>query len=996
MRIVIDLTEVLTGEASSSSVLSLSLAIAASRKHHDLVIVADSRCSETVDRIRALFKDVLPHDCIRFWDDPWKDHSDAWAASASRVLRKAFLNSFAADRIVVPGVISTDGDWLERELAILLPITSAETLGIKFWDLVQRSCIPAVIRRPAPRLRLAYISPLPPEHTGIADYSAALLPELTRWYDIDVVTDQEFIADTWVRENCRSISVDCFEETATQYDRIVYHIGNSPFHLRTFDLVAKAPGAVVLHDFHLGDIFFNWEFGRHESHVWIRELYRSAGYQAVSAGFRSRDFLSVIARYPCNFSVLSSATGVIVHSAFTRRRAVECYGHDFAANWRVIPLVRRPGRHQHDRITARVALGLADDDFLVCSFGMLGPLKLNLKLIEAWASSALINDPRCRLIFVGENDPDSFGKAVEQAIAAAGADDRIRITGWTDPDTYQLFLAAADVAVQLRTGGRGETSAAVMDCLTSGLPTIVNANGSAAELPADAVFMLPDEFSAAQLATLLEDLKGDPGGRAAVSRRGGEFAAKVLAPIHCANLYREAIEAFHAAAPGSVLKKRRLAAELADLPGAPQGTTDLRELTAAVNNALPGRQAARQILIDVSCLSRQDLQTGIQRVVRALTLALLNQPPQGWRIEPVSLSADGGPWHYQYARRWTSKILQIPADWADDEPVAFQSGDVLLIADFIGDMARHADQAGVFARLRAAGVGIHVIIYDLLPILLPEVFPPGQFGFTDWLDVVLRRADAVTCISKAVADDVTREAAIRRPAMQRPLKIGWFHLGDDPESSAPTTGRPDDADQTLAMIAARPSFLMVGTIEPRKGHLQTLAAFDLFWAGKGDANLVIVGREGWKGLPDDMRRTIPEIIDRLRSHPERGQRLFWIDDASDGYLEEIYGASTCLIAASDGEGFGLPLIEAARRGVPVLARDLPVFREIAGPHVSYFQAEGPAELAAAVEDWMQCRQAGTLPDIRDMPRRTWTHSAAQLLKNLPPHEHSHPSMTAPR
>ena len=78
--------------------------------------------------------------------------------------------------------------------------------------------------------RLAYVSPLPPERTGIADYSAELLPELAHYYDIDVIVDQEQVSDLWVLANCAIRSVDWFRANACEFDRVLYHFGNSYYH----------------------------------------------------------------------------------------------------------------------------------------------------------------------------------------------------------------------------------------------------------------------------------------------------------------------------------------------------------------------------------------------------------------------------------------------------------------------------------------------------------------------------------------------------------------------------------------------------------------------------------------------------------------------------------------------------------------------------------------------------------------------------------------------
>ena len=143
---------------------------------------------------------------------------------------------------------------------------------------------------------------------------------------------------------------------------------------------------------------------------------------------------------------------------------------------------------------------------------------------------------------------------------------------------------------------------------------------------------------------------------------------------------------------------------------------------------------------------------------------------------------------------------------------------------------------------------------------------------------------------------------------------------------------------------------MVGTVEPRKGHAQALAAFEKLWGQGLEANLVIVGKQGWK----------MEVIGRSPASSLRnvGKRLFWLEGISDEYLEKIYDACTCLIAASEGEGFGLPLIEAAQHKLPIIARDIPVFREVAGEHAYYFSGLDPQSLAESVKNWLTLNAEG--------------------------------------
>lgn len=113
-------------------------------------------------------------------------------------------------------------------------------------------------------------------------------------------------------------------------------------------------------------------------------------------------------------------------------------------------------------------------------------------------------------------------------------------------------------------------------------------------------------------------------------------------------------------------------------------------------------------------------------------------------------------------------------------------------------------------------------------------------------------------------------------------------------------------------------------------------------------------------------------------HPEKGNRLFWLEGISDEYLEKIYTATTCLIAASEGEGFGLPLIEAAQYSLPMIVRDLPVFREIALDHAFYFRGMNASDLSTAINMWLKLYETAMHPGSGDMPWLTWEQSAAQL------------------
>lgn len=377
----------------------------------------------------------------------------------------------------------------------------------------------------------------------------------------------------------------------------------------------------------------------------------------------------------------------------------------------------------------------------------------------------------------------------------------------------------------------------------------------------------------------------------------------------------------------------------------------------------------KRLFLDISAIIVNGDHTGIQRVVRAVAAELLRSQSQELEVTLVR-SRIGSDLHFR-ARDFEARWLG-DGSWkelTDSELVDFCAGDVLLYLDLHPALA--IAQASRNAELRGLGVGIYHVVYDLLPAKFPEFFWPTLCDeFKSWLRAILNSSGAL-CISNAVASELKQWVALNGDAEE--FQVGWFHLGADLKSSVPSKGIPADGQKVLARLRNAKAFLMVGTIEPRKGQEQVLDAFECLWARGSEFALVIVGKPGWGMAP---------FIERIQEHAELGKKLFWFASASDEYLDELYAACTCLVAASFGEGFGLPIIEAARHGLPIIARDIPVFREIARNSAYYFSAEQPEQLAAALQEWTGLFEIGAQPRPGSLPWLTWQESANMLLERL--------------
>lgn len=942
---------------------------------HEVLLVLSSLQAHRMEALRSAFSGWVPNDRIRLWHVPAVPDTRRadWLQGANEPLRWCFWADLAPDVVMVPAAqeavpstarTANSTPWVTRTYD---PFSDARQQAEKCCQsLGNARAQPPMPVVPQRRPRLAYISPLPPEKSGIADYSVELIEELANYYDLEVVVDQAEVVAPWVNAHLVPRTVEWFEAHANTFERVLYHVGNSPAHQHMFALMEKHPGIVVLHDFYLSNVLHHLDMTGYTQGAFARSLYASHGWQALMDRKSDRNNTTVW-NYPCNKEVIDQADGIIVHSRHSCDLADQWYGAGFAKSWQTLPLLRG-FVEPPDRARARAALGLSDEDFLVCSFGMLGPTKLNARLLQAWRGSGLAADKRCKLVFVGENDGGLYGQNLLQSVQQSGLKSHIEITGFVSHERYRCYLSACDAAVQLRGQSRGETSAAVLDCLLYGVATIANAHGAIAELPDAALRKVADDFDDAELTAALDSVWTDAPRRRELGQAAQHFVATSHAPAAVGLQYRDAIEALVLRSP-----KRhygRLVKQLGAIGATAQpSSADLREVASCIAANAP-RTLARQFFVDISAMVQTDLKTGIQRVVRSILMALIAKPPPGFRIEPVYTLGAMQP--YRYARRYMEETLGLGFAVLDDDPIDAAAGDRFLGLDLFLS-GTHQNQP-ILQGLRDRGVDIYFVVFDILPLLRPDCFPEGtDADFRAWLKAVATVSDGLLCISHAVANEVAHWLRSHPAPRSRPLHLGFFHLGADIDASAPSKGLAANAKEVLGQMRARPSVLSVGTVEPRKGHAQTLSAFELLWSQGVDANCVIVGKNGWM---------VDALAQRLETHPEAGKRLFWMHSTSDEMLLQIYQASSGLLAASEGEGFGLPLIEAAQHGLAIIARDIPVFREVMGEHAMYFEGLAPADLAVRLKEWLALLAAGAAPSSAPMTWLTWAQSAQQLVRAI--------------
>lgn len=279
----------------------------------------------------------------------------------------------------------------------------------------------------------------------------------------------------------------------------------------------------------------------------------------------------------------------------------------------------------------------------------------------------------------------------------------------------------------------------------------------------------------------------------------------------------------------------------------------------------------------------------------------------------------------QYLRRIeTRNARAVPLDVRPD--------DVLVLLD----SSWHSNFFQTTEALKKQGVKVVSVIYDMIPLTHPQFCDEGLVRvFESWFDWVSQTADAFICISDTIAGEVRskfKRRDLRNTQVNTPW-VGHFHLGCDLDLAKNQANATPETERFFASPGN--TYLTVSTVEPRKNHAYIMDAFDLAWSRGLDVKLCIIGKVGWK---------TEALIQRIRNHPEYGRRLLMLNQASDAELEYAYQHSRALVFASFVEGFGLPIVEAFHRHLPVIVSDIPVFREVAGEHGMYFNLEQPASL----------------------------------------------------
>ena len=443
-------------------------------------------------------------------------------------------------------------------------------------------------------MRVAYYSPLPPQKSGIADYSAELLPHLAEHCEIELIVD-EGVRPEETRFPIHGQRALPGLLAASRFDAVLYQLGNNrDYHASIYRSLIDHPGVVVLHEYVIHHLVRDLTLFAGDPEAYVREM--RYAYGRTGEAMARRCVATGVPLDPWSYPLFERAVdaslGVIVHNQVTRDRVLA--SRPLARIATVPHHLSLEGLPAVSPEQARRELGIEPETFAVATFGFLTASKRPGVLLRAFARLRR-EVPQARLLIVGEVSPHFDFDRVFTPDLREG----VTITGRLEIDRFLLYMRACDVAVNLRHPTAGETSGTVIRLLGLGKPLIVNETGSFAEIPDDAAAKVPLDDTEEDLfvAYLLKLARDEP-----LRRRMGENARRHMELHHglaasarrYADFLRATVESgarpFRAVPPLTAYPEddllsdlvREASAEMVDL-GVEEGEDDLlREIAAAI------------------------------------------------------------------------------------------------------------------------------------------------------------------------------------------------------------------------------------------------------------------------------------------------------------------------------------------------------------------------------------------------------------------------------
>ncbi len=400
------------------------------------------------------------------------------------------------------------------------------------------------------------MSPMPPLRSGISDYTARLIEYLAEHYAIDVYRDSNYVPFLELQDK----DFGCYDHRlferiapARNYRAVLYQMGNHSFHRYIYDRLDRWPGLVTLHDFSLV-LFQDWygmqpdaapdHFRRaFEDFVQLLPDDARPRWEEVAADPRGSYRPCIEQMLFLNRKVFDASLGVSVHSRWCQQQAERLYP-ERAGQTNVVSLGAKPEVYAEGRKAAiRQQFDVPAGALVLTSIGHIHDTKLNAESVVAFAELAR-QRPEALFLFVGS---EVDGGETRRTAERLGLARRVRFLGHYPADLAD-FGAISDIGVCLRRPPtNGETSAALLDLLRLGVPTIVSDVGTFSAYPNAAVRKVPwagEDLS--PLVRAMVELAADADARAAIGRAALQYIRDAHDWSNVASRYAEIIEQTYA------------------------------------------------------------------------------------------------------------------------------------------------------------------------------------------------------------------------------------------------------------------------------------------------------------------------------------------------------------------------------------------------------------------------------------------------------------------
>lgn len=405
------------------------------------------------------------------------------------------------------------------------------------------------------RTRVAMWTPLPPQQSGIADYSVELIDELSRHCDVEVFADDHFQPDARVRYRFKVHSFRAFERRHSQqpFDVTIYQMGNSKFHWYMYESLLAHPGIVVLHDLGWSHVMYDRLMSEGKSEQFYNELALLEGdatrveFQQGVFGLTGAAYLEFcdrfLFRHPMLGRIVSAGLMQIVHSEEGRRQLLARYPQ---ASPVVVEMgVSDPYSSHPERevVRARRSEGYGQETFVLGAFGIVHPVKRLESCLRA-LPAVVRRHADTVLVITGRTLEDHYRDELMDLAAGLGVAAHVRFKGQVSRSEYHRHLIACDAVVNLRSPSASHMSATLIRSIAAGKPVVISDLPDWEGFSGDFCLRVPQgDLEVQALESHLVELAGRPEERRRMAAAAREYFLTHATTATMAERYLDAIRA---------------------------------------------------------------------------------------------------------------------------------------------------------------------------------------------------------------------------------------------------------------------------------------------------------------------------------------------------------------------------------------------------------------------------------------------------------------------